>query len=359
MLATVESLVHWDEQTMLPPRAGGFRADQAEAMAAVVHARRIDPAQGERLARLVESDLATAGSAPVRATIRLLHEDFVKQSRLPGRLVAALARTAIEAQQAWTRALAASDWKLLEPQLTQMFALKREQATCQRPELDPYDGLMDDYEPGGRWPAVQRQFDQLRAAIVPLVQACSEAAVKPSDTVLRGHFPLAAQRQFVHLVAERIGFDFERGRIDTTVHPFCSTLGPHDCRLTTRWDERFLPTAFYSVLHEAGHGLYEQGLPVGWFGLPPGEAASLGIHESQSRLWENLVGRSAEFWHWCFPLARDAFPDTLSGATPADLAAAVRTVQPSFIRVEADEVTYNLHVMLRFDLERAVIAGDL
>ncbi len=359
VLATVESLVHWDEQTMLPPRAGGFRADQAEAMAAVVHARRIDPAQGERLARLVESDLATAGSAPVRATIRLLHEDFVKQSRLPGRLVAALARTAIEAQQAWTRALAASDWKLLEPQLTQMFALKREQATCQRPELDPYDGLMDDYEPGGRWPAVQRQFDQLRAAIVPLVQACSEAAVKPSDTVLRGHFPLAAQRQFVHLVAERIGFDFERGRIDTTVHPFCSTLGPHDCRLTTRWDERFLPTAFYSVLHEAGHGLYEQGLPVGWFGLPPGEAASLGIHESQSRLWENLVGRSTEFWHWCFPLARDAFPDTLSGATPADLAAAVRTVQPSFIRVEADEVTYNLHVMLRFDLERAVIAGDL
>jgi carboxypeptidase Taq len=160
-------------------------------------------------------------------------------------------------------------------------------------------------------------------------------------------------------VAERIGFDFARGRLDTTVHPFCSTLGPHDCRLTTRWDEQFLPTAFYSVLHEAGHGLYEQGLPVGWFGLPPGEAASLGIHESQSRLWENLVGRSAEFWHWCFPLAKEAFPDALAGATPAAVAAAVRTVQPSFIRVEADEITYNLHVMLRFDLERAVIAGDL
>jgi len=176
---------------------------------------------------------------------------------------------------------------------------------------------------------------------------------------LRGNFPLAAQQAFVRTVAERIGFDFERGRLDTTVHPFCSTLGPHDCRLTTRWDEQFLPTAFYSVLHEAGHGLYEQGLPVGWFGLPPGEAASLGIHESQSRLWENLVGRSAAFWQWCFPLARDAFPGAFATATPGDVAAAVRTVQPSFIRVEADEVTYNLHVMLRFDLERAVIAGDL
>jgi len=359
VLATVESLVHWDEQTMLPQQAGGFRADQAAAMAAVVHTRRIDPAQGERLARLAESELAVTGSAAVRATIRLLHEDFIKQSRLPGRLVEALARTAIEAQQAWTQALSASDWKLLAPHLTQMFALKREQAAYQRPELEPYDALMDDYEPGARWPAVQQRFHQLRAVIVPLVRACSEAAVKPSDAVLRGHFPLAAQQQFVRLVAQRIGFDFGRGRLDTTVHPFCSTLGPDDCRLTTRWDEQFLPTAFYSVLHEAGHGLYEQGLPAGWFGLPPGEAASLGIHESQSRLWENLVGRSAGFWDWCFPLARDVFPAALSEATATDVAAAVRTVRPSFIRVEADEITYNLHVMLRFDLERAVIAGEL
>lgn len=359
VLASVESLVHWDEQTMLPARAGGFRADQAEAMAAVVHARRTDPAQGERLARLVETDLASTGPAEVRATIRLLHEDFEKQSRLPSRLVESLARTAIEAQQAWAQALAHADWKQLEPHLEQMFSLKREQAACQRPELDPYDALMDDYEPGSRWPAVQQRFDQLRAAIVPLVQACAEAALKPSDNVLRGSFPLPVQQAFVRTVAERIGFDFERGRLDTTVHPFCSTLGPHDCRLTTRWDEHFLPTAFYSVLHEAGHGLYEQGLQVGWFGLPPGEAASLGVHESQSRLWENLVGRSAGFWQWCFPLAREAFPEAFATATPDDVAAAVRTVQPSFIRVEADEVTYNLHVMLRFDLERAVIAGDL
>lgn len=359
VLATVESLVHWDEQTMLPSRAGNFRADQAAAMAAVVHARRTDPAQGERLARLAESDLAATGPAAARATIRLLHEDFVKQTRLPSRLVEALARASIESQQAWTRALAASDWNLLAPHLEEMFALKREQAACQRPDLEAYDALLDDYEPGGRAAPIRQQFETLRGAIVPLVQACVEAAGRPSDALLRGRYPLAAQDRFVRQVAAAMGFDFERGRLDTTVHPFCSTLGPHDCRLTTRWDESFLPTAFYSVLHEAGHGLYEQGLPSDWFGLPPGEAASLGIHESQSRLWENLVGRSAGFWDWCFPLARAAFPSPLAEATPAGVAAAVRTVQPSFIRVEADEVTYNLHVMLRFDLERAVIAGDL
>lgn len=359
LLATVDSLLQWDEQTMLPAAAGDFRAEQAAAMAALVHARRTDKAHGERLQQLAESELATSGSPAVRATIRLFHEDFQKQSRVAGRLVEALARTAIEAQQAWSRGLAAADWNLLAPYLESMFALKRELAGCQRPDLDPYDALLDDYEPGADSRSIQERFARLRAAIVPLVQACGAASTRPSDAVLRGDFPLSAQQEFVKMIAAAIGFDFHRGRLDTTVHPFCSTLGPHDCRLTTRWDEHFLPTALFSVLHEAGHGLYEQGLSADWFGLPPGEAASLGIHESQSRLWENLVGRSASFWEWCFPAARAAFPTALAEASPSDLAAAVLTVQPSFIRVEADEVTYNLHVMLRFDLERAVIKGEL
>ena len=240
-----------------------------------------------------------------------------------------------------------------------MFALKREQAACQLPEADRYDSLMDDYEPGARWPAVAERFTRLRAGIVPLVQACVAAKQRPSDALLRRRFPLESQRRFVREVAARIGFDFDRGRLDTTDHPFCTTIGPDDCRITTRWDEHFLPTALYGVLHEAGHGLYEQGLPRDWFGLPPGEAASLGIHESQSRLWENLVGRSQAFWEWCFPLARAAFPEALGDADAAAVHEALLVVEPSFIRVEADEVTYNLHVMLRFDLERAVVLGEL
>jgi carboxypeptidase Taq len=240
-----------------------------------------------------------------------------------------------------------------------VFDLKRELAACQDPDQDLYDTLLDEYEPGGRWREIAARFAQLRSEIVPLVQACEGAARRPDDALLRRGYPVSDQKRFVREVAARIGFDFDRGRLDTTDHPFCSTTGPEDCRITTRWDERFLPTALFGVLHEAGHGLYEQGLPTEWFGLPPGEAASLGVHESQSRLWENLVGRSPAFWEWCFPLARAAFPHALDGCSPTEVQRCLMAVRPSLIRVEADEVTYNLHIMMRFDLERAVVHGEL
>lgn len=359
-LASVEALLGWDEQTMLPRAGGGHRADQATALAAMVHGLRIDPSQSERLAALIESPLATSGTAQERAAIRLLKHDADKQARLPVRLVAELARAAVEAQQAWVEARATSSWSVLRPHLVRMFALKREQAACQRPDLDPYDALLDDYEPGARWRRLAEQFEPLREAVVSLVDACRGAARRPDESILTERsYPLDAQQAFVREVAAQIGFDFDRGRLDTTEHPFCTTLGPDDCRITTRWNERSLPTALFGVLHEAGHGLYEQGLPREWYGLPPGEAASLGVHESQSRLWENLVGRSRPFWEWCFPLARQAFGEALADVDASRFHEALLGVRPSFIRVEADEVTYNLHVMLRFDLERAVVHGDL
>jgi len=360
VLASVEALLGWDEQTMLPRAGGPHRADQATALAALVHADRTDPAQAERLAALAESPLASTGTPQERAAIRLLKHDADKQARLPVRLVEELARAGVEAQQAWVEARAAANWSMLRPHLVRMFALKREQAACQRPDLDPYDALLDDYEPGARWRSLVERFGPLRTAVVELVQACRTARRRPDDSILiERTYPVDAQRGFVREVAGRIGFDFDRGRLDTTEHPFCTTLGPDDCRITTRWNARSLPTALFGVLHEAGHGLYEQGLPREWYGLPPGEAASLGIHESQSRLWENLVGRSRPFWDWCFPLARQAFPAALADVDAGRFREALLAVRPSFIRVEADEVTYNLHVMLRFDLERAVVHGDL
>jgi carboxypeptidase Taq len=359
VLASIDAVLGWDEQTMMPRDAAGHRAEQAAAIAALAHRERTDPRQGDRLARLAAGSMAAHGTPDERATIRLLAKDFARQARLPQRLVEELARTRVGAQQAWVAARAASDWPMLEPWLRKMFELKREQAACQEPDLDPYDALLDEYEPGGRSLAIAERFAGLRAGLVPLVQACAAARRRPDDAVLRRAYPVDAQRRFVTQVAERIGFDFHRGRLDTTAHPFCSTLGPDDCRITTRWDERFLPTALFGVLHEAGHGLYEQGLRGEWYGLPPGEAASLGIHESQSRLWENLVGRSRPFWDWCFPLAQAAFPAALGDTDAAAVHEALLTVRPSFIRVEADEVTYNLHVMLRFDLERAVVQGEL
>lgn len=360
VLASVESLLAWDEQTMLPRAGGPHRADQATAMAAIVHGVRTDAAQAERLAALADSPLATAGTPQEQSTIRLLKHDAEKQARLPRRLVEELARTSVEAQEAWVEARASSNWSTLRPHLVRMFALKREQAACQRPDLDAYDALLDDYEPGARWRRLADQFRPLRAAVADLVRECAAAVRRPDESILTERlYPVEAQRRFVRELAGRIGFDFERGRLDTTEHPFCTTLGPDDCRITTRWNEQSLPTALFGVLHEAGHGLYEQGLPRDWYGLPPGEAASLGIHESQSRLWENLVGRSQSFWEWCFPLARRAFPAALHDVDVERLHTALLAVRPSFIRVEADEVTYNLHVMLRFDLERAVLHGEL
>lgn len=360
LLATIDGIIGWDERTMMPPAGGAWRADQSAEMAAVVHRHRTDPAQGERLATLAGGSLAKHGTPQEQASVRLLKEDFDKQAKLPPRLVSELAKVTCEAQQAWVAARAASDWKMLAPWFEKVFALKREQADCQRPDLDRYDALLDDYEPGGRWRAIAPRFAELRERLVPLVQACADASRRPDQRILTERaYPIESQKRFVRDVAERVGFDFNRGRLDTTDHPFCTSLGPDDCRITTRWDERFMPSALYGVLHEAGHGMYDQGLPAEWYGLPSGEAASLGIHESQSRLWENFVGRSEAFWDWCFPLARVAFPGALSDTTARAVHDAVLTVKPSFIRVEADEVTYNLHVMLRFDLERAVLLGDL
>jgi carboxypeptidase Taq len=357
-LASVEALLGWDEQTMLPPEGAEYRATQASSLAAIVHAGRTDPEHIERIGRLAASPLAT-GDGPEGVAIRRLKSDSDKQSRLPGRLVEELAGTCVRAQAAWVEARRTNRWAVLEPWLERVFALKREQAACQLPDRDAYDALLDDYEPGARWRSVHERFERLRDGIIPMLEAFETARERPDDSLARRTYPRASQEAFVRRVAEAIGFDFRRGRLDTAEHPFCSTAGPHDCRITTRWDERNLSTALYGVLHEAGHGLYEQGLPTDWYGLPPGEACSLGIHESQSRLWENLVGRSPAFWEWCFPLASAAFPSALSDASPAGLQRAMMVVRRSFIRVEADEVTYNLHVMMRSDLERELVLGRL
>ena len=361
VLVSVEAILGWDEQTMLPTAGGAHRADQVAAVASLAHALRTDPAQGDRLERLAAGMAGDGGdwSAEERATVLRLLRDHRKHVRLPARLVEETARACIDGQQAWVDARRRSAWKGFAPKLTRIVELKREQASCQSPDLDPYDALLDDYEPGARASAVSALFDRLRPGIVPLVRACQGAPHAPVDDVLRGRFPRGAQEAFVRTVAERIGFDFHRGRLDSSEHPFCSTTGPHDCRITTRWDESYLPTALFGVLHEAGHGLYEQGLREQAFGLPGGEAASLGVHESQSRLWENLVGRSLPFWEWCLPLARTMFPAALSETSPESVQRSLLAVRPSLIRVEADEVTYNLHVMLRFDLERALVRGEL
>jgi carboxypeptidase Taq len=231
-------------------------------------------------------------------------------------------------------------------------------ADCWGYTASPYDALVEGYETGVTASQLREVFSTLGPAIVALLGPARErSAAIPAD-FLHGHYPVAAQQAFNRKVAEAMGFDFEAGRVDTTTHPFCETLGPGDCRLTTRYDERNFAQSLYGVLHEAGHGMYEQGLIAEQYGTPLGSAASLGIHESQSRLWENHVGRSPAFWEHWYPTACAHFPD-LKRFTAAQVSAAVNRVSPSFIRVEADQVTYDLHIILRFGIELKLIEGNL
>jgi carboxypeptidase Taq len=277
---------------------------------------------------------------------------------LPRALVEELARVTTRAQQEWDVARRRIDYPHFRPWLERVFALKREEAEALGYEDSPYDALLEEYEPGARGAELAALFDALRAELVPLANALTHAPRRADPALLSGWFPVERQRALSEAVAAGIGFDFGSGRLDATVHPFCSCLGPGDCRLTTRYREDCLADGVFATLHEAGHGLYEQGLPAEHHGTPLAEAPSLGLHESQSRLWENAVGRGRAFWQHFYALARSLFP-SLAGVSLDDFHFAVNHVAPSPLRISADEVTYNLHILIRFELERVLLSGDL
>ncbi len=267
-------------------------------------------------------------------------------------------RTRAHAQAVWKEARQHSDFKRFKPHLQKLVELNRRMAECWGFEQSPYDALLDEYEPGARAAQIRTLFAELRPAIGSILPAAMERSAAVPPALLAGEYPIAAQQALNREVAEAIGFDFGAGRIDTTTHPFCTTLGPSDCRLTTRYNEQDFTQSLYGILHEAGHGLYEQGLPPDRFGTPLGAAASLGVHESQSRLWENHVGRHPAFWEHWHPAACRHFPG-LRQFRPDQIAAAVNRVRPSFIRVEADQITYDLHIILRFEIEVRLTENQL
>ena len=359
LLESVESLLGWDERTYMPPAAGAYRAEQMTYLAGLVHRRHTDPRLGELLSELAASELAKEPHSDVGATIVQIKKEYDKRIKLPQSLVEELTRASVLGQQAWVEARKNDDFRSFAPHLAKIFDLKRQQAEALGYQEHPYDALLDDFEPDAKTSEVTKVLADLRAELVPLVQAIAASGKLPKVELLARCYPAAAQKAFGKAAAVAIGFEFERGRLDVTHHPFCSGMGPHDCRITTRYDEQFFPSAFFGILHEAGHGIYDLGLRPEQFGLPPGTYLSLGIHESQSRLWENQVGRSRAFWDHFFPKAQAAFPEALAGTNLGDFYFAINNVQPSLIRVEADEATYNLHIIVRFELEQALLTGDL
>jgi carboxypeptidase Taq len=359
LLASVEALLGWDERTYMPPDAGPYRAEQMTLLSGILHKRNTAPQLGDWLAELADGPLAKDPHSDAGATIRQLKRRYDKQVKLPQKLVEELTRTSVLAQQCWVQARKNNDYDSLRPWLEKTFDLKRQQAEALGYKEHPYDALLDDYEPLATTREVTAVLSGLRDDLVPLVRQIMDSPKKAPVEILHRRYPVPAQERFGEAAASAIGFEFSRGRLDVTAHPFCSGMGPNDCRLTTRYLEDYFNCALFGTLHEAGHGLYEQGLRTEQYGLPPGEFVSLGIHESQSRMWENFVGRSRPFWEHFFPRAQQAFPESLAAVKLDDFYFAINHVEPSLIRVEADEATYNLHILARFELEQALLKDDL
>jgi carboxypeptidase Taq len=361
VLGSVGSALGWDQETYMPPQGGAHRAEQLSAMAELTHATRTDPRIGE-LIHACESDKNLLADPVRAANIREIRRDYDRATKLPPEFVAEVAKTTSLAQDAWKDARAKSNFAHFAPWLEKVLGLMRTKAKLYGlpPSGELYDALLDEYEPGTTAAQIQAIFDPLQARLAPLVAALVEAKHRPADVLAGIDVPQPQQHAFGLEVLKAIGFDLQRGRLDTTTHPFCTELGPHDTRLTTRYNTSSCLEPLSSTMHEAGHGMYEQGLPKdAHYGEPLADAISLGIHESQSRLWENLVGRSRAFWTWALPVAKRLYAGKLDHLTLDQVYAAVNLVERSFIRVESDEATYNLHIMLRFGLERALVSGDL
>jgi carboxypeptidase Taq len=348
-LERMAMLLAWDQEVVMPPAGAEARGELRATVGRLSHERFTDERVGELLESAAPRDELEAD------VVRVARRDFDKARRVPGELVAEMARAGVAARGVWLVARETNDFALFAPHLERNIELRRRYSACFPEAEHPYDPLLDDFEPGMSTAELREALERLRDGLVPLVAAAPEV---DASLLRAGPFPEAGQRALVTTVLRAVGVDDERWRLDDAAHPFEATIATNDIRLTTRYDEADLDS-LYSSLHEFGHGLYEHHIDPALARTPLGTGASSAWHESQSRLWENMVGRSPGFWRWCFPHAQAALPERFAGATWQEVQRAANAVRPSLIRVSADEVTYGLHIVLRFELELALIEGSL
>ena len=347
-LAQVAGRLGWDQETMMPRDAAPQRGEEMAAMEGVLHARRTDPRVADWLAAA-----ETSGEVEV-AQLREIRRSYERASKVPAKLASEIARVTSEAQGAWAAARAEDDFAAFAPVLREVVSLKREEGAALSAGGDVYDAMLDDYEPGATAAELSAMFDALRPRLVDLRAAVLDA---PAPPALQDHFDEGAQMKLARQIAKAFGYDMSMGRVDKAVHPFSSGSGL-DVRITTRTSKEDPFNCIYSTIHEVGHAAYEQGVDRRYLLTPLGQGVSMGVHESQSRIYENQIGRGRAFTGWLYGQMRDAFGD-FGIADEEAFYACVNRVENGFIRTEADEVQYNLHVLLRFDLERALIGRDI
>jgi carboxypeptidase Taq len=357
-LERARALVFWDERTKMPPGGAAPRADTLATLARISH----ELVVSDELAQLIDAAAAEVDGADPDSDdarfVRVAARDTAKARKVPTELRAELTRAASAGEQAWIKAREASDFAAFLPHLERNIELARKYVECFAPYEHPYDPLLDDYEPGMRTAQLEPVLASLRDGLQPLLDRLA-AAEGPDASCLHGSFPLDAQGELARRVLDAMPIAVDERRLDETVHPFATAIAPTDLRITTRYDETYVGTAIWAVMHEAGHAMYENGIPAGLARGPLGHGLSLGFHESQSRLWENWVGRSRPYLAHLLPTLAEVFPDAFGSVEADQLHRAANRVEPSLIRVEADEATYNLHIVLRFELEVALFSGDL
>jgi carboxypeptidase Taq len=358
------SVLSWDQETYMPAGGGIARADQIATLQGIAHQKLVSSDTERLLGRCI--DLHTGlpleedgelWDESSRAQLREVWRDYDRAKKLPSDFVMRLSRECSLAQQVWVEAKAQSNYRSFLPNLRKVLSLKREEAQLLGFQDSPYNALLDVYEPGSTIAGLRPLFARLKAQLVPLLKNIQASTVQIDDGFLYHAYDQARQMEFGRLVLIAMGYDFEKGRLDLSAHPFTTSFHPSDVRVTTRVQEYDLLSCLFSCIHEGGHGLYDQGLDPSHYGTPLGEAVSLGIHESQSRMWENCVGRSRAFWRFFYPILQATFHHQLRAVDMEQFYRVINRVKPSLIRVEADELTYNLHIMLRFEIEQDLIEG--
>jgi carboxypeptidase Taq len=350
----IARVLSWDQQTMMPPAGWQHRGEHLATLRRISHELLTDKETGRLLDEVEGFEGSLDPDSDDAALIRVARRDYEKASRVPTDLRAEMTRAAAEARTVWVKARAASDFESFRPALERTFELRQRYVDCFGDVEEPYDILLDDFEPETTTAEVSETFAELKAELIPLIDELRKEEV--DDSFLRGSFPPEAQERLDNEVVTLFGFRPDTWRLDPTEHPFASGAGVDDIRITTHYDPQTMKS-FFSTMHEYGHGLYSQQLPRRLESLPIGQACSLGIHESQSRMWENLVGRTRPIWEFFYPRAQAAFPEQLGGVELDRFLAGINRVKPSLIRIKADEVTYGMHVILRFELEQDIVNG--
>jgi carboxypeptidase Taq len=353
-LERITRVLNWDQQTMMPPAGWQHRGNHLATIRRIHHETLTSPEIGRLLDELRDVEGSLDPDSDDAALIRVARRNHEKAVRVPAELRAEMTQTAAEARTVWVKARSTSDFGSFRPLLERTYELRNRYVECFGDVDEPYDILLDDFEPETTTAQVTEIFSELKAELIPLIAELRNDDV--DDSFLRGTFPIGPQELLANEVVTLFGFRPDTWRLDPTEHPFASGAGVDDIRITTHYDPETMKS-FFSTMHEYGHGLYSHQLPRHLERLPTGSACSLGIHESQSRLWENLVGRGRPFWQFFYPRAQEAFADQLRGVELEHFLAGITRVKPSLIRIKADEVTYGMHVILRFELEQDLVNG--